>query len=72
MDYLRKRAVFYATWFVVPQIVARLRGQEGKTLQDVEVSDDDLRLSTIIYDAVLYYQDKFFGQMLQDVFLVFF
>ena len=66
MDYLRKRAVFYATWFVVPQIVARLRGQEGKTLQDVEVSDDDLRLSTIIYDAVLYYQDKFFGQMLQE------
>lgn len=65
-DYLRKRAVFYATWFVVPQIVARLRGQEGKTLQDIEVTDDDLRLSTIIYDAVLYYQDKFFGQMLQE------
>ena len=84
MDYLRKRAVFYATWFVVPQMVARLRtspdpSQGGEVLRkegsssstsgrlaDVVVTDDDLRLATIIYDAVLYYQDKFFGQMLQE------
>ena len=65
LDYLRKRAVFYATWFTVPQIVARVR-QPGKTLDDIEVTDDDLRVATVIYDAVLYYQDRMFGQMLLD------
>ena len=74
LDYLRKRAVFYATWFTVPQIVARIRGKyhtRGKervpyTLDDIEVTDDDLILASVIYDAVIFYQDHFFGQMLQD------
>ncbi|MBQ4386852.1 MAG: hypothetical protein II822_04550 [Prevotella sp.] len=66
LDFLRKRAVFYATWFTIPQIVGRLRGEKGKTLADIEVTDDDLKFATVMYDAVLYYQDRFFGQMLQD------
>lgn len=70
-DFLRKRAVFYATWLVVPQIVGRLRGKkkqngEPLTLQDVKVTDNDLRMASVIFDAVLYYQDHLFGQMLQD------
>ena len=32
----------------------------------VDVTDDDLSFATVIYDAVIYYQDHFFGQMLQD------
>ena len=66
LDYLRKRAVFYATWFTVPRIVARLRGRQDATLADITVEDDDLRFATVIYDAVIYWQDYFFGQMLQD------
>jgi hypothetical protein len=74
LNFLRKRAVFYATWFTVPQIVGRIRGKYKEvngtkvpcTLDDIQVRDKDLRLATVIYDAVLYYQDKFFGQMLQD------
>ena len=70
-DFLRKRAVFYATWLVIPQIVGRLRGKkkqngEPLTLQDVKVTDNDLRMASVIFDAVLYYQDHLFGQMLQD------
>ena len=66
LDYLRKRAVFYATWFTVPRIVARLRGRQDATLADITVEDDDLRFATVIYDAVIYWQDYYFGQMLQD------
>ena len=66
LDFLRKRAVFYATWFVVPQIVARIRQQPGKTVANCEVTEDDLRLADVIFDAVIYYQDKFFGQMLLE------
>ena len=70
-DFLRKRAVFYATWLVIPQIVGRLRGKkkqngEPLTLQDVKVTDNDLRMASVIFDAVVYYQDHLFGQMLQD------
>ncbi|UKK52020.1 hypothetical protein L6472_05435 [Prevotella sp. E13-17] len=65
LDYLRKRAVFYATWFTVPRIMARQYEQYKKTGQ-LDISDDDLKFSTLIYDAVIYFQDHFFGQMLQD------
>ena len=65
LDYLRKRAVFYATWFTIPRIVARQYDQFKKTGQ-LEVTDDDLKFSTLIYDAVIWFQDYFFGQMLQD------
>ena len=65
LDYLRKRAVFYATWLTIPRIVARQYEAFRKTGK-LEVSDDDLRFATLIYDAVIYFQDHFFGQMLQD------
>ena len=69
LDTLRRRAVFYATWFTVPRIVARLRHQEDGTpvdLQQIKVTADDLQFATIIYDAIIYWQDYFYGQMLQD------
>ena len=69
LDTLRRRAVFYATWFTVPRIVARLRNKEDSTpidLQNIKVTEDDLQFATIIYDAIIYWQDYFYGQMLQD------
>ena len=65
LDYLRKRAVFYATWLTIPRIVAR-QYDEFKKTGKLEVTDDDLKFSTLMYDAVIYFQDHFFGQMLQD------
>ena len=65
LDYLRKRAVFYATWFTIPRIVAREYDTFKKTGQ-LQVTDDDLLFSTLMYDSVIWFQDYFFGQMLQD------
>jgi len=65
LDYLRKRAVFYATWLTVPRIIGRQYEQFKKSGQ-LDINDDDLKFSTLIYDAVIYFQDHFFGQMLQD------
>ena len=65
LDYLRKRAVFYATWFTIPRIVARQYDKFKKSGQ-LEVTDDDLKFATLMYDAVIWFQDYFFGQMLQD------
>ena len=68
LDTLRRRAVFYAEWFTVPRIVARLRRDDGTTapLDELTVTDDDLQWATVMYEAVLYWQDYFFGQMLQE------
>ena len=68
LDTLRRRAVFYAEWFTVPRIVARLHRDDGTTapLDELTVTDDDLRWATVMYDAVIYWQDYFFGQMLQE------
>ena len=65
LDYLRKRAVFYATWFTIPRIIARQYDSFRKTGK-LEITDDDLKFATLIYDAVIWFQDYFFGQMLQD------
>ena len=65
LDYLRKRAVFYATWFTVPRILARQYDAFRKTGK-LEITDDDLKFATLMYDAVIWFQDYFFGQMLQD------
>ena len=65
LDYLRKRAVFYATWFTIPRILARQYDSFKKTGQ-LEITDDDLKFATLMYDAVIWFQDYFFGQMLQD------
>ena len=65
LDYLRKRAVFYATWFTVPRILAR-QYDEFKKTGKLDITDDDLKFSTLMYDSVIWFQDHFFGQMLQD------
>ena len=65
LDYLRKRAVFYATWFTVPRILARQYDAFRKTGK-LEITDDDLKFATLMYDAVIWFQDYFFGQMLQE------
>ena len=65
LDYLRKRAVFYATWLAIPRILAR-QYDEFKKTGKLDITDDDLKFSTLMYDAVIYFQDHFFGQMLQD------
>ena len=68
LDTLRRRAVFYAEWFTVPRIVARLRREDGTTapIDELTVTDDDLQWATVMYDAVIYWEDYFFGQMLQE------
>ena len=65
LDYLRKRAVFYATWMTIPRILARQYDEFRKT-GNLDITDDDLKFATLIYDAVIFFQDHFFGQMLQD------
>lgn len=65
LDYLRKRAVFYATWFTIPRIIARQYDTFRKTGK-LDITDDDLQFATLMYDAVIWFQDYFFGQMLQD------
>ena len=71
LDYLRKRAVFYAQWLTVPRIAARafLEHKDEPQLATPEnwtVTDDDLRFAQLMYDAVIYWQDRFFGQMLEE------
>ena len=99
LDYLRKRAVFYATWFTVPRIMERAikeaekptpspsrTGGETKTASKaskrpsrtggdgggcdpvklMKVEKSDLEFASLIYEAVIYWQDYFFGRMLQD------
>ena len=65
LDYLRKRAVFYAIWLTVPRIYGR-QWDKYKETGEISINDDDLRFATLIYDAVIYWQDHFFGSMLQE------
>ncbi len=65
LDYLRKRAVFYATWLTIPRIYGRQWDNYQKT-GEVTVDESDLEFATLMYDAVIFWQDRFFGQMLQE------
>lgn len=65
IDYLRRRAPLYATWFTVPRIVAR-QWQEFKNTGKLTIEQSDLDFATLIFDAIIYWQDYFFGQMLED------
>lgn len=65
LDLLRKRAVFYAIWFTIPRIYGR-QWEHYRETGEVEVNDDDLQFASIIYEAVVYWQDYFFGRMLSD------
>ena len=65
LDLLRKRAVYYAIWFTLP----RIYGRQWETYRETgtaDVDDDDLRFAAIIYEAVIYWQDYYFGRMLLD------
>lgn len=67
LDYLRKRAVYYAIWFTVPRIVARTRSDKQPSPQ-CEVTDDDLEFAELMYRQVVYWQSRFFGEMLDTAF----
>ena len=79
MDTLRRRAVFYAQWFVVPVIAVRAIEKRRKMINEdkeegqlptvvslMEVTAKDLRMAEVVFDSIIYWQDAFFGQMLQD------
>ena len=65
LDLLRKRAVYYAIWLTIPRIYGR-QWEHYRETGEVEVDDDDLQFAAIIYEAVIYWQDYFFGRMLSD------
>ena len=69
-DYLRKRAVFYAEWFTIPRIIARayLEKQKGKKVDYMRppVRKSDLEFASLVFDTVVYYQDFYFGRMLEE------
>lgn len=70
LDYLRKRAVFYAIWFTIPRImakteVARKKNPKLDVMKPV-IKQSDLDFAELVFDAVVYYQDIFFGRMLED------
>lgn len=71
LDYFRKRAVFYAEWFTIPRILARAiiehEVDENVNIMRPVVTKEDLMFAEVIYDTVIYYQDIFFGKMLEDV-----
>jgi hypothetical protein len=65
LDLLRKRAVYYAIWFTIPRIYGR-QWESYRETGKVDIDDDDLRFASIIYEAVIYWQDYYFGRMLAD------
>ena len=65
LDFLRKRAVFYATWFTIPRIYGRQWDEYQKTGK-VVIDQGDLDFATLMFEAVIYWQDRFFGRMLQE------
>ena len=50
LDYLRKRAVFYATWLTIPRILAR-QYEEFRKTGELEITDDDLKSANMCHDA---------------------
>lgn len=71
IDYFRKRAVFYAEWFTIVRVLARaiLKHEQDDTVNIMkpQIKKSDLDFAEFIFDTVIYYQDIFFGQMLEDV-----
>ena len=65
LDFLRKRAVFYATWFTIPRIYGRQWDEYQKTGK-VVIDQGDLDFAALMFEAVIYWQDRFFGRMLQE------
>ncbi len=70
LNYFRKRAVFYAEWFTIPRILARhwLENKDKKNFNIMKpvIKKSDLDFAELVFDTVIYYQDLFFGKMLED------
>lgn len=70
LDYFRKRAVFYAQWFTIPRILARTelerRKNKNVNIMKPTIKQSDLDFAELIFDAVIYYQDVYFGKMLEE------
>ncbi len=70
LNYFRKRAVFYAEWFTIPRIVARHwaenKNKKNFNIMKPTIRKSDLDFAELIFDAVIYYQDVFFGRMLEE------
>ena len=49
----------------IPRIYGR-QWEAYKETGNIDINDEDLRFASIIYEAVVYWQDYFFGRMLQD------
>lgn len=71
IDYFRKRAVFYAEWFTIVRVLARAilshEKDEKVNIMKPQIKKSDLDFAEFIFDTIIYYQDIFFGRMLEDV-----
>ena len=79
LDTLRRRAALFAVWFTIPIIAVRAieerrklaaankEGQELPTVIELmKVKESDLDFCSVMFDSVIFWQDNFFGQMMQD------
>lgn len=71
IDYFRKRAVFYAEWFTIIRVLAKAMLQHDKdekvNIMKPQITKSDLEFAEFVFDTIIYYQDLFFGSMLEEV-----
>ena len=71
LDYFRKRAVFYAEWFTIIRVLGKAMQEHDKDekvdIMKPKISQSDLDFAEFIFDTIVYYQDVFFGSMLEEV-----
>lgn len=71
LDYFRKRAVFYAEWFTIIRVLGKAMQEHDKDekvdIMKPKISQSDLDFAEFIFDTIIYYQDVFFGSMLEEV-----
>lgn len=71
LDYFRKRAVFYAEWFTIIRVLGKAMLQHDKDekvdIMKPKITQSDLDFAEFIFDTIIYYQDLFFGSMLEEV-----
>ena len=65
LDLLRKRAAYYAIWFTIPRILGR-QWERYRETGTFDIDDDDLKFASVIYEAIIFWQDYYFGRMLDD------
>lgn len=71
IDYFRKRAVFYAEWFTIIRVLAKAMLAHDKdekvNIMKPQITKSDLEFAEFVFDTIIYYQDLFFGSMLEEV-----